>query len=46
MKGLKQLHKEKIIHRDLKPSNIFLTENGVYKLGIIYVFMYICIYII
>jgi NIMA (never in mitosis gene a)-related kinase len=34
MKGLKKLHEENIVHRDLKPSNIFLTENGVYKLGL------------
>jgi NIMA (never in mitosis gene a)-related kinase len=36
MKGLKKLHDEKIIHRDLKPSNIFLSEDGVYKLGLFY----------
>jgi translation initiation factor 2-alpha kinase 3 len=34
MKGLKKLHEENFVHRDLKPSNIFLTENGVYKLGL------------
>jgi serine/threonine protein kinase len=34
MKGLKRLHEERIIHRDLKPSNIFVTEDGIYKLGL------------
>jgi serine/threonine protein kinase len=37
MKGLKQLHEEKIIHCNLKPSNIFLTENGVFKLGVVFI---------
>jgi serine/threonine protein kinase len=32
--GLKELHSQKIVHRDLKPSNIFLSEGGIYKLGL------------
>jgi serine/threonine protein kinase len=36
MKGLKELHDEKIIHRDLKPSNIFISDEGIYKLGILF----------
>lgn len=31
--GLKSLHEKKVLHRDLKSANIFLTSNGVYKLG-------------
>ena len=32
-RGLKSLHDKKIIHRDLKSANIFITDEGVYKLG-------------
>jgi serine/threonine protein kinase len=35
MKGLKKLHEEKIVHRDLKASNIFVTADGIYKLGLL-----------
>jgi NIMA (never in mitosis gene a)-related kinase len=31
--GLKSLHTKKIMHRDLKSANIFLTKNGVVKIG-------------
>jgi serine/threonine protein kinase len=31
--GLKILHDGKIIHRDLKPANIFISEDGVFKIG-------------
>ena len=31
--GLKSLHEKKILHRDLKSANIFITAEGVYKLG-------------
>jgi serine/threonine protein kinase/histidyl-tRNA synthetase len=31
--GLEYVHKQGIIHRDLKPPNIFLTAEGVIKLG-------------
>ena len=33
LEGLKYLHKNCIIHRDLKSANIFLTKNGVIKIG-------------
>ena len=32
-KGLKSLHEKKILHRDLKCANVFITGDGVYKLG-------------
>jgi NIMA (never in mitosis gene a)-related kinase 1/4/5 len=31
--ALKHIHDKKILHRDLKSQNIFLTENGIIKLG-------------
>jgi NIMA (never in mitosis gene a)-related kinase len=31
--GLRSLHKKGILHRDLKAANIFLTSDGVYKIG-------------
>lgn len=31
--GLKVLHNANIIHRDLKCANIFISKDGVYKLG-------------
>lgn len=31
--ALKHVHDRKIIHRDLKCQNIFLTKNGIIKLG-------------
>ena len=33
LQGLNYLHKSCIIHRDLKSANIFLTKNGVIKIG-------------
>jgi serine/threonine protein kinase len=35
MKGLKRLHEEKIIYCDLKASDIFVTVDGIYKLGLL-----------
>ena len=32
-RGLKSLHDKKVLHRDLKGANVFITEDGVYKLG-------------
>jgi NIMA (never in mitosis gene a)-related kinase len=31
--SIKHIHDKKILHRDLKSQNIFLTENGMIKLG-------------
>ena len=31
--GLKHCHDRKIMHRDIKPLNLFLTKQGVVKLG-------------
>lgn len=31
--GLRSLHARKILHRDLKCANIFMTAEGVFKLG-------------
>lgn len=32
-KGLKTLHDMNILHRDLKCANVFVSNEGVYKLG-------------
>ena len=32
-RGLQTLHDLKIVHRDIKCANIFLTKDGVLKLG-------------
>ena len=31
--GLQALHKRKIVHRDIKCANIFMTKDGIVKLG-------------
>jgi serine/threonine protein kinase len=30
---MKHIHDHKIMHRDLKPQNVFLTEQGIVKIG-------------
>jgi NIMA (never in mitosis gene a)-related kinase len=32
-KGLKALHDLKICHRDIKCANVFMTKDGIIKLG-------------
>jgi NIMA (never in mitosis gene a)-related kinase len=31
--AIKHIHDKKILHRDLKSQNVFLTKNGLVKLG-------------
>uniref|UniRef100_UPI00398F50D3 serine/threonine-protein kinase Nek3 isoform X2 n=1 Tax=Pristiophorus japonicus TaxID=55135 RepID=UPI00398F50D3 len=31
--GMKHIHDKRVLHRDIKSKNIFLTKNGVIKLG-------------
>jgi NIMA (never in mitosis gene a)-related kinase 1/4/5 len=33
VRGLKALHDMKIVHRDIKCANIFLTKDGLVKMG-------------
>lgn len=33
MKGIEYIHGLKIIHWDLKASNMFLTKDGIVKIG-------------
>ena len=33
IKGIQYLHSQGIIHRDIKPSNVFVTDEGLCKLG-------------
>jgi serine/threonine protein kinase len=34
MKGVKKLHESGVVHRDFKLSRMFLSDDGVYKLGL------------
>ena len=33
VKGLQALHELKIVHRDIKCANLFLTKEGILRLG-------------
>lgn len=33
IEGIKHVHRQGIIHRDLKPANVFITGDGVIKIG-------------
>jgi NIMA (never in mitosis gene a)-related kinase len=33
VRGLQALHDLKIVHRDIKCANLFITKDGVLKLG-------------
>ena len=33
IRGLQALHENKVVHRDIKCANMFLTKDGVLKLG-------------
>jgi len=33
IEGIKHVHSQGIIHRDLKPANVFITGDGVIKIG-------------
>lgn len=32
-RGLKTLHDANVVHRDLKCANVFLSNDGIFKLG-------------
>ena len=33
IEGIKHVHRQGIIHRDLKPANVFITGEGIIKIG-------------
>jgi serine/threonine protein kinase len=41
--GLQAMHGMKVIHRDIKLANILIDKDGNYKLGVIFLFVWLFI---